>query len=1024
MNKKLLTFFVLCTLLFSVSYAQESTKRITGKVTSQEDGRPLAGVTILVKNTQNGFQTNSDGNYSISMPSGSSVLVFRSIGFAEQEVTVGSRSVVNVSLTTDASVVSEVIVTGYGQELRKESLTGAVAVLGGAEIEGLPTQSFDRAMQGRLAGVQVTSSGGQPGGGLNVAIRGAVSVNGNAQPLYIIDGIQMNAGGVSTQTTQNLFSFVNQEDIESIQVLKDAATASIYGAQAANGVVLVTTKKGRAGRTVIKLDAQQGWQENPNPYDLATGPEYYELYRQAYFNQYLAVTGNGQAGVTAWNTRLWGSNPSNWLEPSQIPSVDWYDAVFRRGKLGQYNLNVSGGTDKTRFYIGGGLNKTEGTVIGSEFNRGNVRVNLDHQASERFSIDTRINLFNAVSSGPSTGNGFFTNTPFTGALLLPTINPIYNADGTWNNNLINGYGYNIVQVLNEEERETNTYGTLSSLALTYKILPGLSIRGFGGFDFSDARNYNYRPGNIPAYAGTAGTGADNFVRTVNFNTSLTANYSTTIAQDHSISGFAGVEYRDYSQRQVGAAAQTFPNPLLRLISQAATNTGYTSTFTGYKMASFIASGSYDYQGKYLFSGNLRYDGSSRFGTDNKFGLFYGLSGAWRISQEEFFNVSAINELKLRASYGVTGDQGAIGNFSSLTLFNSPGAGAAYNGQSTLRPAQMGVPNLTWEELSSVNLGLDFGLFNNRLFGSVDIYRNHRNNMLLAQELPTDAGYSSITVNAGRARLEGIDLELGGIPVNTGGFKWTSSFNIGFIDNELLALNEQAGIEPYFGTPNINTGRYTVGQRLNQVFTIPWAGVNPSDGRAMYYDQQGNITYNPVGVDDRRPYGSYDPNFFGGWNNTLSYKGISLDFLFQYQYGNLAWTDTNYPLELSGAYGYNSLANQLYESWSQPGDIVGIPRPFYNGAEPGSVPITTFSSRWLQDASYIRLKQLTLSYNLPKSILGKIQDVRVFAQGMNLWTITRFTGEDPENTAISATNQSQMNVYPHPVTVTFGAAITF
>ncbi|MCL7989324.1 TonB-dependent receptor [Sphingobacterium sp. lm-10] len=1023
MKQKLLSFFALWIFLMGIAHGQ--TRQITGRVTSAGDGTPIAGITVVGKDRRTGAQTGADGNYSISITTNTQILIFRAIGYAEREITIGSNTIINVELTPDQSVVAEVIVTGYGQEIKKESLTGAVSVLSGAEIEGLPTQSFDRAMQGRLAGVQVTSSSGQPGGGLNVAIRGAVSVNGNAQPLYIIDGVQMNPGGVSTQTTQNLFSFVNQDDIESIQVLKDAATASIYGAQAANGVVLVTTKKGRAGRTVINLDVQQGWQDNPNPYDLATGSEYYELYRQAYFNLYNTVQGNGPAGVNVWNTRLWGNNPDSWLQPSEIINVNWYDEVFRRGNLGQYNLNVSGGSDKTTFYVGAGHNNTQGTVIGSEFKRNNLRMNLDHQASDRFSLDTRINLFNAVSSGPATGNGFFTNSPFTGALLIPTLNSIYNQDGTWNNNLINGYGYNIVQVLNEEDRETNTWGTLSSIALNYTVLPGLRLRAFGGLDFSDARNYNYRPGDIPAYAGTAGTGNDAFTRTVNFNTTLTANYNATIAQDHTISALAGFEYRDYSQRNVGAGAQTFPNPLLRLISQAATNTSYFSTFTGYKMASLIASGSYDYKGKYLFSGNMRYDGSSRFGSENRFGLFYGLSAGWRIIDEDFFDVSFMNELKLRASYGVTGDQGVIENFSALTLFNSPGAGGAYNGQATLRPNQMGVPTLTWEELSSVNLGLDFGFFNNRIFGSFDIYRNYRSNMLLDQELPTDAGYSSITVNAGRARLEGIDLELGVVPVHTGDFRWTSSFNIGFIDNKLLELNEQAAIEPYFGTPNINFGRYTVGQRLNQAFTIPWAGVNPADGRAMYYDQNDNITYNPVAVNDRRPFGSFNPDFFGGWNNTFSYKGISLDILFQYQYGNVGWTDTNYPLELSGAYGYNSLVNQLYESWSQPGDVVGIPRPFYNGAEPGSTPITTFSSRWLQDASYIRLKQLTLGYNLPKSIIGSIQSVRVFAQGMNLWTITRFTGEDPENTAmLAAGSTNSMNVYPHPVTFTFGAAFTF
>lgn len=1009
---------MLATLFGGALYAQD--RRISGSVTSAGDGSPIPGVSVIVKDVQIGVQTDVEGNYSIAIPSGATALIFRSIGYAEQEVPIGSGDVINVRLSEDASVLTEVIVTGYGQELKKQSLTGSVSVLSGGEIENLPTQSFDRAMQGRLGGVQVTSNGGQPGGGLNVNIRGAVSVNGSAQPLYIIDGVQMNPGGLSTQTTQNLFSFINQEDIESIQVLKDAATASIYGAQAANGVVLVTTKKGKAGRTVIKVDIQQGFQENPNPYDLATGPEYYEIYRQAYYNQYLVVSGNGENGTRAWNNRLYGS-PNN-PDPASIPNINWYDAVFRKGNMGQYNISFSGGSEKTSFFIGGGYNKTEGTNIGSDFTRGNLRANLEHRASDKFSIETRINLHNTISRGPAHGNGFYTNTPFTGALLVPTLNPIYDEEGGWNNDLINGYGYNIVQVLHEEDRETNTYGTISTIALNYDIIPGLRVRAYGGVDFTDARNFNYRPSSIPAYAGTGGTGAENYYRTLNWNTSLTANYNTVFGADHNFSAMAGVEYRDYTQRVLSASAQGFPNTMLRLISQASTNTGYGSTFTGFKLASVIGNVNYDYQGKYLLSGNVRYDGSSRFGADNKFGLFYGLSGGWRLSEENFLSdVRFVNELKLRASYGVTGDQSGIGNFAAMTLFSSPGAGAAYNGQPTLRPDQIGIADLTWEEVESINLGLDFGLFRNRLFGSFDIYRNHRNQMLLSQQIPQDSGYGSITVNAGRARMEGIDLELGGVPVDAGGFKWTSSFNIALIDNKLLELNEDAALDRD-GNPQINDGRYTVGKKLNQVYTIPWAGVNPADGRAMYYDINGNITYSPISADDRRAYGSYDPDFFGGWTNTFSYKGFSLDVLFQYQYGNMAWTDMNYPLELSGAYGYNQLKSQLYDAWSQPGDITGVPRPFYNGAEPGSVAITTFSSRWLQDASYIRLKQLTFGYSLPSSVLSGtgIQSVRLFAQGMNLWTITKYTGEDPENTA---TNNS-MNVYPHPRTFTFGANITF
>ena len=1010
--KQNLSFLVFCLFLIGSAYGQNA--RITGKVTSADDGSPLVGVSVIVRGTTSGTQTDNQGNYSVALPEGASTLLFRMVGYSEQDVPVNGQTTINVSLEVDASVLSEVIVTGYGQEIKKQSLTGAVSVLGGEDIENMPTQSFDKALQGRLGGVQVTSSGGQPGGGIQVSIRGSISVNGTAQPLYIIDGVQMAPDNSSTVTTQNVFASINQDDIESIQVLKDAATASIYGSQAANGVVIITTKKGKAGRTVVKANIQQGWSTNPNPYDILGGPDYYRLYAQAYANQYLTARGNPEAGVRAFNQSIYGTPESP--DINSIPNVSWYDEVFRTANLNQYNLSFSGGNDKTAFFLSGGYNRTEGTNIGSDFNRGSLRANVSHSVNDHFSVESNISLSGTRSRGPTSGNGFYVNSPFSGTLLVPTLNPIYNEDGSWNNDLINGYGYNILQLIDEQLRTTNTYSTVSNIALNYDIIPGLRIKAYAGIDFADTRNYTYSPSSIPQFEAQGGTGSENYNRRINWNTALTASFNKTFDDVHTLSALGGFEYRDYSQSRLSASAQGFANPALQLISQAAINTDYGSTFTGYKLASLIGSVNYDYAGKYLITGNVRYDGSSRFGADNKFGLFGGVSVGWRIGEEQFMDAATfLDELKIRASYGVTGDQSGIRDFASMGLFESPGAEASYNGSPTLRPWQIASPALGWESVSSVNLGLDFGFFNNRIFGTFDIYSNQRTNMLLNRQLPQDSGYGSVTVNAGKAQMQGIDLEIGVVPFRTaGGFKWTSSFNIAFVRSKLLALND--------GATQVNNGRYVVGKQLNLVYSPIWAGVNPADGRAMYYDTDGNITYTPQTAIDRKIIGSYDPDFYGGWNNSFSYKGFTLDALFQYQYGNTAMTQTNYALELSGAYGYNVLHSQLYNAWSAPGDIATVPRPYWGGAEPGSTAITTFSSRWIQDASYIRLKQVSLSYDLPNNWLSNIgiQGIQVYGQAMNLWTLTKYTGEDPENTSFTG----NLNVYPHPRTYTVGANFTF
>lgn len=986
-------------LLSTHVWAQERT--VTGKVTSAEDGSPLPGVNVILRGTTTGTATDAEGRFSLSVPASGGALVFSFIGLQSKEIEIGDRSVVDVAMALDVTQLSEVVVTGYGVQSKRE-VTGAISSVKGEAIEKLPMQTFDRAIQGRAAGVQVVSAGGQPGGGITVNIRGVGTINGSTQPLYIVDGVQVSGGGLNGVTTSNALSSINPADIESIEILKDAAAASIYGALAGNGVVIITTKRGKAGKSKVKFSAQYGISEQYNPYNILTGPEWMNLRREAYGNSQQRKGLSYQSGVDIANNFYDDDG-----DPSTpVPSYDWVNAILRKGKLSQYDLSLSGGDDKTQFFISGSYNKTEGTIYGSEFTRGTIRANLTHKPTDKVTIETSLGLTGSDTRGFSTNAGFFVNTPFTGGLFIAPITPIYNEDGTYNQSLI-GNSFNLVQLLKEEQRKSGTFQTVSNLAISYNIMKGLTFKAFAGVDFSDIKDYNYRPTSIPAYASTGGTGSEVFRRNLSWNTNYTLSYSKKFGDAHSVSAVAGYEYRDAQNLAVSAGSQSFASPKFTLISSGATPTTATSTFTGYRLGGYFLNAKYDYKDKYLASATFRYDGSSRFGADKRYGAFYGLSLGWRISNEAFMSgISFLSDLKLRASYGVVGVQ-PTADFGSLDLY---GNGGAYNGTSGIRPVQLGNPNLTWEQAETINLGMDYAFLSNRIYGSVDFWQKTNSKLLLDRQLPADAGFTSIRVNLGEVQNKGIDFEVSTVNMDTKGFKWVTRFNISLQKNEITNLGP--------GVSRIGNS-YIVGKPLGMLYTYKWAGVNPADGRPMYYDAKNQLTYIPVAA-DQRYMGSSIPSHYGGISNSFTYKGLSLEVFFQYQYGNETYLQAAQVLEASGSFEDNQLRSQL-KRWTTPGQITGVPRPYSDGAEPGGYDPSNLSSRYIQTASYIRLKQVTLSYQLPSSIVSKtrMSNINVFVQGINLATFTNFRGDDPENAITNNLNQ-----YPNPRQLTAGVTLEF
>ena len=973
MKRKLLAFLLLG--FFAITNAMAQNKTITGRVVGADDGLPLPGVSVRVKGGAVGTSTNVDGNFSLSVPSDSKVLTFTYIGYLTQTVTIGSSGSVNVRLISDSQQIAEVVVTGYGVAQKRDLGSASVRVTG-KQIENLPIQSFDRALQGRAAGVQVTSQSGQPGGAINVRVRGVGSINAGNDPLYIVDGIQLKTGSISGQASTNTLASINPNDIENIEVLKDAASASISGAAAANGVVLITTKKGKIGATVTNFSAQQGVMQNIARYDVSNAQQYAQLMVPAAVN----------AGVALSSAEAFFGNPAN----ASAPSTNWFDAIVRDGKSRIYDLSFSGGDAKTSFFVSGSYTDQDAQAIQAFFKRGTVRANLGHKVNDKLSINSNISMTASRVFG-SISDGAFVNSPFYYPFTLRPDVPIYQPDGTYTQGaaLKAGFAYNIVQGAYDEVRVGNALQSVSNFSATYKVTPSLSITGFAGIDFVDTRDDNQRPATIPAFAGNGGTSSVVNTRNLDFNSNVTANWNKSFGS-HNWGALFGGELKEQNVESASATGSGFPNPFFRSL-QNGTPLTIAGFFTGYKKAGLFSKLNYDYKEKYYLSGTLRYDGSSRFGLEKQYGLFGGVTGTWRISGEDFLaDNKTISDLKLRASYGVVGND-QISDFASRALF---GAGGAYLGANGIRPSQLGNANLSWETAATTNVGLDYGLFSNRITGSIDVYRRVNSDLLLSRPLVSDSGFGSISENIGKVQNEGIEFGLNTINLDTkSGFKWSSDFNISFQRNKVLEL---IGGQDRIGTS------YFVGKPIDIIYTYGWAGVNPADGRPMWYDVNGHYTYNLVAATDQKIQGTRYPKFFGGFNNTVSYKNLSLDFLFQYQYGNKSFVSIFQSIWNSGYSDDNQIASQLTEQWLAPGQITAVPRalrqtPHLNNSGGLSNAITTGSTRYLYDSSYIRLKNITLSYNLPASIASKVKlrNIRVFATGINVLTFTKYPGLDPE-----------------------------
>lgn len=985
---------LLCGVLFFVGQLSAQNRTVSGKVTDAA-GAPVSNASVLVKGTRIGTTSNASGNFSFSVPSNAKALVVSAVGLASLEVAIPVSGNVSVTLQQDDKKLEEVIITGYSVR-RKRDEAGAVSTVRGKEIENLPNPSLDKALQGRAAGVLVQSNNGIPGGGINVRIRGTGSFLAGTQPLYVIDGVQLNNRNDANFTESNPLAFLNPNDIESIDILKDAASAAIYGAQASNGVVIVTTKKGKAGKTKFQFNTYVGQATALNKLNVLNSQQLFQLRAEAYGNRdNLPATDLGvqRTVLNEFRVPILNITTSKLAADAiaAIPTYDWQDAAFKSGAIQNYEISAAGGNDKTTFRLSSSYNVQEAIISKANFKRGTLKLDVSNKATEKLTINTSINASTFDQIVPFATSGSFLGSPaFASATIWP-FNPIYNPDGTYFGvppaNVAGLLNQNVIAVNDFNKGFNRSNQLVGNLTLDYKIKPWLTYRSFFGLDYRLIQGNRYTDPRTPDGFARKGLGQVESEWNTNLLSTQTLNFNFNVNDKHKIDGLVGYEYRKENQEGIGTTGEGFPTFQFTTLNTAATPLSSTEFFTGYRRQSVFANLNYNYDGRYILSGIVRRDGSSRFGENYRYGVFPSLRFAWNLDSEKFLeNTTWINSLRFRASYGITGND-QIGNFDGLGLY---GAASPYSGQPGITFSQLANPELRWEKNRTANLGIDFAFVDNRIFGSLEAYDKVTADLLLSQPLQLTTGFSSITRNVGQIQNRGIELTLGLQPVKSlkpGGFNWTSTFIFTFNHNRVRKLYD--GLQELPGNPSTRVNR-----SLGSIFTQRYAGVNAATGRPMWLDTLGNVTYQPQ-LRDRVYLGDTQPDFWGGWTNNFTYKGFTLDVFFQYEYGRMA-DDGQVNFMLENQARLNAFVDVYNNRWTTPGQITWYPRMQFAGAESkGSGALS--GSRTLFKADYIRLKNVTLSYDLNSEVVRKLKlsNARFYLQGTNLWTLSDWFSYDIE-----------------------------
>lgn len=1032
--KRFLLFVFVFMLAFAQAQAQD--RIVTGKVTATEDGSSLPGVNVVLKGTTSGTVTDTDGAFRISVPAGGETLVFSFIGLQTQEVAIGDRSIVDVSLNADVQQLNEVVVVGFGSQI-KHDLTGNIASLKGDEIKNIPVPNFTQALQGRAAGVFVESESGRVGEGIKVRIRGAGSLTASNEPLYVVDGIPINSANLSSSQTgataanSSALSSINFNDIESFEILKDASAAAIFGSRAANGVVLITTKRGKSGKTAFNANFQYG-------FNSPTNDNRGFLNSQEYVDYYLAAARNGaiyhfnrvpdqtdfvseQEAIDTYVGYMEGrldrhAGHTDWRNLET--DTNWEKEAFKKNPTVRIvNLSASGGSEKTRFYISGELSNNDGILVGNQFGRLSTRLNLDQEVSNSLKIGMNMALARTEQGRITQDNDF--GTPMQIVALAP-ITPIYDENGELYNRPVTTY-YNPLANFVYGTYNSITFRNIGSLYGQLKLAEGLTFRSEFGFDVMTQNDDQYF-GSKTQSAATNGFGQSDWLRVVNHNANNFFTYTKAFGSV-AVDATLGMSFQKASSDQTQVRGQEFPADDFKKLNDAGEITGGFSFATQYSFLSYFSRVNLKVSDKYLFTASARVDGSSRFGADNRYGFFPAASAGWVLSSEGFLSDSdVISFLKLRASIGRVGNA-EIPEFQALGLW---GAGK-YGGSSTINAVQLANPELSWEKATQTDVGLEFGFFNNRVSGELDYYVKNTTDLLYNTPVPGTSGFMNQVRNVGSMENRGYEVVINSVNMMSKNFKWTSAFNFSQNQNKVTALMEGVTQLP------VNDGRYVnsllVGQPMGVFYGPKYAGADPNNGDALYYLENGETTNN---YNDAANFilGSPNPKFLVGFNNTFTLGPVDFSVLLQGVSGNSIMNGGGGFMSANGDWLDNQTRDQL-TSWKQPGDVTMVPQARFNlfGVIPNGVAA---SSRYVHDGSYLRVKTVSLGYNLPTTLLARVKmtSARLYVTGQNLFTFTDYPGWDPEVNAdyrSQTSNSNQGNDFysaPQIKSVIFGLNIGF
>ena len=957
MKRFILLFISLALFTFHSAFAQNFV--VKGTVVSHEDNEPLIGVTILQEGTTNGVVTDMDGNYSLEVKGASNAtLVFSYIGYAAQNHKVNaSTGVLNVSLKSDAELIDEVVVVAYGVR-KKGTIAGSVSTVKSEKLENVPTASFDQALQGQTPGLTVISNSGEPSEAATFQIRGTNSINSGTTPLFILDGVPIESSS---------FNAISPSDIESISVLKDASSTSIYGARAANGVVVITTKRGRkTDGAKVTFRGQWGFSQLAgNNWDLMNTAERIKYEKEIGLD----------LGEDYYN---------------KIKNIDvnWMDAVYNNNAPSQsYDLSVNGATDKTNYYVSGSFFDQDGITIGSAFRRYNLRANVENRAKEWLKLGTSTLL--AYEDVEQAEDGEYAlYAPISAShFMLPYWNP-YNEDGSLasqNDGEWKGSGQNPIEWMQNNPVKHKTYKVISSLFAEVTPIENLTIRSQFGIDYSHATAFMQ---SFPSYiinneSGTAGrASSDGLTLTV----TNTANYRFNLDDTHDFNFMIGQEGVNYHYETFQAVTEGQKNDALTNMASGSFASSWSDNTSDYGFLSFFGRGEYNYKNKYYADFSVRADASSRFGEGNRWAGFWSVGLMWDMRREDFFKqYDWLTNAQLTFSTGTSGNS-SIPNYEHLALVTG---GSNYMGETGISPNQRGNKDLTWEKLWTTNIGLRLGFFN-RLNLTAEFYNKLTTDMLMQVPVSyADGGYGAYWDNVGAMVNRGVELSLDADIIKTKDFTWNVFANASYNKNKLTELYN--GIDEYVDS---NVTMYSVGHTVTGFYMVRYAGVNPANGDALWYTKDGNIT-NEFSEEDRVLIEgkSFVAPWQGGFGTNLSWKGLMLSAQFSWMADRWVYNNDRLMDESNGLYtSYNQSRRLLYDRWKKPGDVTDIPR---HGVTP------QFDTHYLENASFLRLKNLMLSYNIPGKALAKIRffdGARVFVQGQNLLTFTGFTGIDPEVSA--------------------------